>query len=222
MSPDDFARLQPHLQHVDLKRGTILVQAGEPVDDVYFPENSLGSIVALTPSGNRVEAGIFGCDGMSGLPLILGAGQSPHEYIIQVEDGGYKLPGRVLLDAFNDSRSLRELLLRYAHVAAVQAGYTALSNAVHSIDRRLARWLLMCRDRLPSDTLHLTHEFLAIMLGVRRPGVTNALHVLEGQLLVRGERGRITIRDRAGLEAFAGDAYGAPEAEYRRLIGPMA
>ena len=221
MQPADFARLQPHLLYVDLPRGMVLVHAGLPVEHVYFPENSLGSIIAVSDEGHRVEAGIFGRDGMSGLPLILGAGQSPHEYIVQVGDGGHRLSSGALLAAFRDSPALHDLLLRYAHVASVQAGYTAMSNAVHSIDRRLARWLLMCHDRLPGDTLYITHEFLAVMLGVRRPGVTTALHVLEGNLLIRGERGRVTIRDRAGLETFAGDAYGAPEAEYRRLIGPM-
>lgn len=103
----------------------------------------------------------------------------------------------------------------------MQTSYTALSNAVHPVDERLARWLLMCHDRVDGDELALTHEFLSLMLAVRRPSVTTALHVLEGNRFITAERGYITIRDRRRLEEFAGDAYGRPEAEYKRLIGPM-
>jgi CRP-like cAMP-binding protein len=109
--------------------------------------------------------------------------------------------------------------LRFAHAMTVQAHYTGLSNAVHPIDERLARWLLMCDDRTDGGKLELTHDFLSIMLAVRRPSVTTALHVLEGNGFIRSERGCIIIRNRRALEEFAGDAYGKPEAEYRRLMG---
>jgi CRP-like cAMP-binding protein len=112
--------------------------------------------------------------------------------------------------------------LRFAQVQGVQTAFTALSNAVHPINERLARWLLMCHDRHDSDEIPLTHEFLSLMLAVRRPSVTTALHVLEGNRFIRAERGHVTIRNRTALEEFAGDGYGKPEAEYRRLIGPMA
>ncbi len=113
------------------------------------------------------------------------------------------------------------LAVRYALTLGEQIAYTALSNAVHPIDERLARWLLMCHDRSDSDDLALTHEYMSIMLTVRRPSVTSSLHVLEGNGFIRSERGYVTIRNRKALEEFAGDAYGKPEAVYRRLIGPM-
>ena len=103
----------------------------------------------------------------------------------------------------------------------MQASYSILSNAVHSVDERLARWLLMCHDRSPSDDLELTHQFIGVMLSVRRPSVTSSLHVLQGHGLIETSRGFVTILNRAALEAFAGDAYGGPEAEYRQLLGPL-
>jgi CRP-like cAMP-binding protein len=115
---------------------------------------------------------------------------------------------------------VRALLLRYAHVFMVQVAATALADGRYSIEQRLARWLLMCHDR-NGDDLALTHEFLALMLGVRRPGVTESLHILEGERMIKAQRGLITILDRQKLEARAGDSYGTPEAEYERLIGPF-
>ena len=113
------------------------------------------------------------------------------------------------------------LLLRFVQALSTQTAFTALSNAVHQIDERLARWILMCDDRLDGADMPLTHEFMSIMLAVRRPSVTTALHILEGNRLIRAERGCIVVRDRAGLEEFAGDSYGVPEREYERLIGPL-
>ena len=124
-------------------------------------------------------------------------------------------------DAISRSPSLHDLLLRYVQTLQLQASYTALSNAVHPIEERLARWLLMCHDRWDTNAMPLTHEFMSIMLAVRRPSVTTSLHVLEGNGFIRAERGNIIIRDRAGLEEFAGDSYGPPEREYERLIGRL-
>lgn len=111
--------------------------------------------------------------------------------------------------------------MHYIHAFGTQTSHTALSNAKHTIEERLARWLLMGHDRIDGDEIGLTHEFLALMLAVRRPSVTTALHILEGMRLVRNTRGCVVIRDRAGLEALAADAYGIPEAEYERIIGPL-
>ena len=126
-----------------------------------------------------------------------------------------------MLAALAASATLRTTLLRYAQALSVQVSFTALSNAVHQIDERLARWILVCDDRIASGELALTHQYLSVMLAVRRPSVTTALHVLEGNGLIRAARGLITIRDRAGLEDFAGDAYGKAEREYERLLGPL-
>ena len=125
----------------------------------------------------------------------------------------------VLRKAAEASTTLRNLLLRYAQAFSVQTSFTALSNAVHPIEERLARWLLMCHDRVEGNEVPLTHEFLSLMLAVRRPTVTTALHVLEGNRFITAERGLITIRDRPRLEEFAGNSYGRAETEYERLIG---
>jgi CRP-like cAMP-binding protein len=146
---------------------------------------------------------------------VMGADRMAHRSLIQVPGEGHRILRTALVDALERSASLRALLLRFAQVQGVQTSYTALSNAVHPINERLARWLLMCHDRHDSDEIPLTHEFLSIMLAVRRPSVTTALHVLEGNRFIRAERGYVTIRNRTALEEFAGDSYGKPEAGAR-------
>jgi hypothetical protein len=137
------------------------------------------------------------------------------------EGHGHRILNDLLFDALGESRTLRRILSRYAQALFVQTAYTALSNASHSLDKRLARWLLMVHDRTEGDTLAATHDFLSSMLNVRRQSVTTSLHLLEGERLIQNSRGLVTIRDRAGLEIFAGDAYGAAEVEFERLIGSM-
>lgn len=221
LRPEDFARLAPHLEPVELPKDLVLHEPDQPFEHAHFPERGIGSIVAISPEGQMVESGIYGRDGFTPAGLALGIGRSPHRNIIQVAGEGHRMAAGALREAMEASPALRDLLLRYAHALSVQTSYTALSNAVHPIDERLARWLLMCHDRAAGDELALTHDFLSIMLAVRRPSVTTALHVLEGNRFIRAERGVVTVIDRRGLEEFAGDAYGRPEAEYERLIGPL-
>lgn len=152
----------------------------------------------------------------------MGVDRTPYRCIVQVPGAGYRVPVQALEATMDALPALRETFLRFAHVLAMQTSYTALSNAVHPVDERLARWLLMCHDRSDGDAIPLTHEFMSVMLAVRRPSVTTSLHVLEGNRFIRSERGMVMIVDRRGLEEFAGDAYGAPEAEYARLIGPLS
>ena len=221
LAPDDLARLGPHLEPVSLPRDETLAEPGQPFTHVVFPESGLGSIVTLSPEGQAAESGLFGRDGLAPMGVVLGADRAPQRIIVQVAGEGHRVAAPVLRDALAASPALRDLLLRYVQAMAVQTAYTALSNAVHQIDERLARWLLMSHDRVGGHELLLTHEFLSVMLAVRRPSVTTALHVLEGNRVIRAERGVITVTDRGGLEEFAADAYGRPEAEYERLIGPL-
>ena len=151
--------------------------------------------------------------------MVLGSDSVTTTVGIQVAGSAYRIERLALLDAVARSSSLRDVLVRFAHVLMVQTTYTLLANAVHQIDERLARWLLMCHDRVSGDNIQLTHEFMSVMLSVRRPSVTNTLHILEGNGYIRSDRGFVTIVNRAGLEAFAADAYGQPEVEYRRLLG---
>lgn len=221
LSPDDFARLAPDLEPVSLPRGTTIVEEGDAFTHVHFLENGLGSVVARTPEGDEAEVGMFGVEGLAGLPVLLGVRRSEHWLTIQVGGHGLRIAADRLVAAFAASPSLRERLLAYVQYFMLQVAQTAVSNGRHSVEERLGRWLLMAHDRLGDDEIPLTHEYLALMLAVRRPSVTTALHVLEGAGFVRGLRGSIRMRDRAGLEAFASAAYGVPEAAYARLIGPL-
>lgn len=222
MSREDFGRLAPHLEERRFERGEKLFVAGDAPQYAWFLDTALGSLVATSPEGHRIEGGIYGVDGFAPVGLILAAPVSPYENTIQLPGSGWRVPASVLVDAADASVTLRNVLLRFAHTLSVQTMFTALSNSVHPVDERLARWLLMCHDRTIGTEMELTHEFLSIMLAVRRPSVTTALHTLEGNRFIRAERRCITILDRTGLEEFAGDAYGKPEEEYRRLLGWFA
>jgi CRP-like cAMP-binding protein len=215
----DREALAPHLEAVPLKFRQRLEAANRKIRDVYFIEAGLASVVAVGSGKRRqAEVGVVGPEGMSGLAVIFGADRSPHETFMQVEGRGQRIAADALQAAISARPTLAASLLRYAHVFHIQAGHTALANAHGKIEERLARWLLMAHDRLVGDTLHLTHEFLSIMLGVRRAGVTTALHQLETSGLISTARGCVTILDRGGLEENANGLYGVPEAEYERLF----
>jgi len=220
MPRESFEAIAPHLEHVDLPRGTELSAPNETPLHAYFPESGIASIVARSPQGQHAEIGIVGRDGMTPTAMVLDAESDPYSIFMQVEGRGYRLASDQLKLALKD-RACLNLLTRYSQALSVQGAYTSLSNAVHHIDERLARWILMCHDRTDGDEISLTHEFLSIMLAVRRPSVTTALHLLEGRKLIYSERGMIIVRDRSALEDFAKDAYGECEREYERLIGPL-
>ena len=219
LGPDDVNLLAAHLEPVSLKRGDVMNHPNERIEHVYFPVDCVGSVVAVTREGRRIEVGIFGRDGMSGPSVLLRSDRSPHESFVQIPGAALRMDADKLTDATRQSRPLHQLLLRYVEAFQVQVAHTALSHGSYTIEERLARWLLMCQDRLDGDDLPLVHEFLALMLGVRRSGVTLALQILEGARVIHAKRGVITVRDRAKLLEIAGGSYGVPEAEYRRLIG---
>ena len=219
LSTDDFDLLEPRLEFVTLGLRKNLETPNRRIDAVYFPEAGFASVVAVQSSGKEVEVGLIGREGMTGLPIVFGDNRSPHATYIQAPGTGKCMPATELRKAFQTSRSLRNSLLKFVQAFGVQTTHTAICNAQSRLDVRLARWLLMAHDRIGEDTLPLTHEFLSLMLAVRRPGVTEALHTLREQELISYERGQITVKNRKGMERTAGEAYGTPEAEYRRLIG---
>jgi CRP-like cAMP-binding protein len=219
LSAADYKLIQPHLKHVALKRGEVLVHPNQPNEYVHFLESGLASQIAITSESRRLEVGIYGRDGFGPASNLLGVDCTPHEHFIQMEGEGYLIGAKTFASIAEQSPSFRALFLRYVQAFTVQTGFTALSNGSGVIGERLARWLLMCHDRVDGDELSLTHEFLGIMLGVRRSGVTDAIHLLEGVNIIRATRGNIRVLDRERLEETAGDSYGIPEAEYRRLIG---
>lgn len=221
LSPDDFALVHKHLEPVELDRGMVLIEPDRAIPYLVFPDSGLGSVIAISSEGQKSEVGLFGFDGLSGIPLLLGLDRMPIECLMQVAGAGHRIEAAALGDLMDRSRSLRGSLLPFIQTFMVQTSHTALANARHTVEERLGRWLLMCHDRMPDDHLLLTHDFLALMLGVRRPSVTTALHVIEGMGLVRNTRASIVIRDRPALESFASASYGIPEAEYERVIGPL-
>ncbi|MDQ3140370.1 MAG: Crp/Fnr family transcriptional regulator, partial [Pseudomonadota bacterium] len=205
---------------VELERRAVLFEAGQRIDHIYFLEAGVASIVSHEDGGEPIEVGLFGREGVSGIPVLLGAESSPHQCFMQVgPSAALRIDAGIFCDAVNKSDSLRTLLLRWVQCLMVQFAQTAIANGKNTLPERLARWLLMCHDRIEGDELGLTHEFMAVMLGVRRAGVTVTLHALVAAGAIRTTRGRLTIVDRAKLQSVAGEAYGGPEAEYRRLIG---
>ncbi len=201
----DLAILQPHLESTELPVRRQLEQRNRPVEHVYFVESGFASVVA---NGRRnIEVGIIGREGMSGLSVVLGSSDSPtNETYMQIGGAGQRMSARRLREAIKTSVVLHGVMLRYAHDFLVQTSQTALANGRSKIEERLARWLLMAGDRVDGE-LPLTHEFLAIMLGVRRSGVTTALQELERSGLIKHRRGLVAILDREGLEETANGTY---------------
>jgi len=222
LAGDDFARLEPHLERTTLSTRESLYRPNEPIERVYFPESGVGSITALQEGGDLIEVGLYGREGFSGSAVVLGAEQSPHASMVQVGNlTSLSISSERLLQACDESPRLLRLLLRYSQALNIQAALTAASNAHYALPERLARWLLMCHDRVDGDQIELTHHFISMMLAVRRSGVTITLHTLEGTGAIRSKRGLVHVIDRERLEEIAGDSYGEAEAEYRRLIGPF-
>jgi CRP-like cAMP-binding protein len=189
------------------------------IETVYFMEAGIASVVAVQSDETRVEVGLIGREGMSGIAVVLGGDQSPHSTYIQVAGEAQRITINELRKAMRASEALHGLLLKFAHAFMVQTAQTAIANARAHIDQRLARWILMAHDRTGNTDLPLTHEFLALMLGVRRAGVTEALQSLKRKKLIDTGRNQIMMLSRKGIERAAGHSYGLPEKEYRRLIG---
>jgi len=216
MAAADFALLQPDLESVDLPVRRQLEQRGRRVEHVYFPQSGLSSMVVSTSANHSIEDGIIGCEGMTGLSVLLEGDRPWHETFIQTAGTALRLPAEDLRGAMLKSPTLRALLLRYVYNLVSQMAYTTLANGRYKIEERLARWLLMACDRAESNTIRLTHEFLALMLGARRAGVTAALAEIQKRGIVKMQRGAITVLDRSRLEDTANGSYGVPEIEYKR------
>jgi CRP-like cAMP-binding protein len=221
LAADDLAALQPHFVEVALEARQSLEMPDEPIEQVYFPGRGILSVIARNGGGEQTEVGVIGPEGMTAVPVLLGADRSPNATLVQISCAALRVPAPALRAAVLERPTLHRSLLLYAQASFVQIAHTVLANNRYALEERLARWLLMCHDRTGHAELPLTHEFLALMLGVRRAGVTTALHLLEGGGAIRASRGLVTVRDRTKLEEIADDAYGIPEREYRRLIGSV-
>jgi CRP-like cAMP-binding protein len=218
LSPDELGLLQPHLEAVDLPVRKPLENRNKAIEHVYFIEHGFASVVA-NGTGRSIEVGLIGREGMTGLAVLMGSDRTPHDTFMQAAGDGQRLPSATLRQVMDESPTIHRSFLHYGHAFVVQTAQTALANGRSKIEERLARWLLMSNDRLDGDEVPLTHEFLSVMLGVRRPGVTNALDLLEKKGLIRAKRRAIAILDRAGLRKSSNGAYGIAEADFQRLFG---
>jgi CRP-like cAMP-binding protein len=219
LSLPDFTRLRRHLEDVELPVRKLLEARNRRIDHVYFLESGMASVVVASGSQHAVEVGMVGHEGMTGLAIVMAADRSPHETFMQGAGTARRISAPELAKAMDDNATLRHRLLRHGHAFQVQMNFSALANARFKLEERLARWLLMAQDRMDGPEFALTHEFLAQMLGVRRPGVTTALNAFENAGMIRAQRGTIAILKRAALEDMANGCYGAPEAEAERLFG---
>jgi CRP-like cAMP-binding protein len=214
---DDLARLRPRLERVPLKRKQILQERNLPPSHAYFIEQGTASLVSRSGDGGTIEVGTLGSIDFVGISLVLGTGRSPHRCIVQVPGEALRIDAEGLAQALETVPGLRGLLLGYVQATMVQSAQLAVCNARHSLGERLARWLLVAHERLEGDEIPLTHQSLSRALGVRRASVTSALGQLEDLGLVRGGRGRLTIRDAAGLEEASCDCHRAIRTEHQRL-----
>lgn len=214
---EDAARFRPFLQRVELPLRSVLQEPGSPIRHIHLFERGIASVIAV--SGNEeIEVGLLGNEAMSGLQVLSGLATSSHKMLVQISASALRIERENFLDLIEGSSEARDLFLSFRECFAIQVEQTALANGRYTIEPRLVRWLLMCQDRLGEDEIRITHETLALMLGVRRAGVTTALHLLEGDRLIKATRGTVVIRDRAALEAIAGESYGLPEAAYKTIV----
>ncbi len=218
--PDaDRIQLAPLLTRVDLKMRKRLQTARRPIEYVYFPDSGIASVIAVGGAErSQAEVGLIGREGLSGFAAALGAMSCPYEVMVQLDGTAHAMAVDDFRKAMKEIPAFRDVCLRYVHAFTVQAAHTALANAHGRIDERLSRWLLMVQDRTESSEIVITHEFLSLMLGVRRASVTVTLQQLEDAALVETARGRVTILEREKLKERAKGLYGTPEIEYERLF----
>lgn len=207
LTPDEYDRLTAGAEYVRLPKGKILLDVGEEVRHSYFPLSGMGSFLSITEDGRAVEVAVVGSEGMLGLPAILRAGKSPYQVMAQLAGDAIRVKAHVLRSEFDRNSGLRTLLLRHLLTLLTQVSQSAACHRFHTVEERLARWLLLTRDRASSDTFNLTQEFLSYMLGVPRTSVTAFAGAMQRARLIRYSRGSITILDGRGLAAASCECY---------------
>jgi CRP-like cAMP-binding protein len=214
----DFDRLQPHLKLVPLPLGEALYESGIVLRHVYFPTNSIVSLLYVMADGASAEIAVVGNEGVIGVSLFMGGETTPSRAVVQSAGHAYQLTGQALKEEFTLAGAMQHLLLRYTQALLTQMAQTAVCNRHHTLDQQLCRWLLLSLDRLASNELVMTQELIANMLGVRREGVTEAAGRLQHAGLIHYSRGHITVVDRAGLEARTCECYAVVKKECDRLL----
>ncbi len=214
----DRERLLPYLERVTMPLGHVLYESGSELRHVYFPTTSIVSLLYVMIDGASAEIAVVGNDGILGVALFMGGETMPNRAVVQSAGHAYRLQGALLKQEFSRSGELQHLLLRYTQALLTQMAQTAVCNRYHSLDQQFCRWLLLSLDRLPADELVMTQELIANMLGVRREGVTEAAGNVQRAGLIEYQRGRITVLDRAGLEARTCECYAVVKKEFDRLL----
>lgn len=214
----EYLRLLPHLKLIHLPPKKILYDVGEVVRYAYFPRGGMISLLSSTEDGRTVEVGMIGNEGVAGIPVLLRAKTAPYQMMVQLPGNAMRISGDVLQEEFGRCHALQDLLLRYTHMLLLQTVQSSACNRFHTVEERLCRWLLISRDRSETETLHLTHEFLAHMLGVPRTSVTIAASDLQRAGLIQYGRGRIVILDYPRLEAAACECLGVVRAGISQFL----
>lgn len=214
LDTEDRARVIRSGERVSLEVGDVVGAPGKVIGDVYFLESGFASVVA----GEDIGVGMVGREGMCGYSLALGSGEMPFRVVVQGRGSALRVPGRTFERLCREITGLQRLALAYSEVVTIQVAETAHASVRCSVEARLARWLVMARDRLDADQFPITHDTLSRTLGVRRPGVTVALHVLEGEHMIKAQRGLLTILDREKLAQASKGSYGWSKSEYQRIF----
>ena len=214
----EWARWQPLLELVDMPLGKVLYESGATLSHVYFPINSIVSLLYVMENGASAEIAIVGNEGLVGISLFMGGESTPSRALVQSAGQGYRLKARAMKNEFNRAGPVLHLLLRYTQALITQMTQTAVCNRHHSLDQQLCRWLLLSLDRLDGADLVMTQELIANMLGVRREGVTEGALKLQEAGLIRYHRGHITVLDRPRLEQRTCECYAVVKREYDRLL----
>ena len=215
----EYKRLQAQLEPVALEFGQVLYEPGKAIRHVYFPLDCLVSLLTAVDKRRTLEVGMVGNEGMAGMPFILGIGVSGVRAIVQGRGNALRMASAPFRIEFDRNRPLRDALFRYTYALMAQISQTAACNRFHETEARLSRWLLMTRDRVESDEFHLTHEFLAHMLGLRREGVTEAASILKRRNLISYSRGKVRILDAKGLKASSCSCYQIVKTVFDRAQG---
>jgi CRP-like cAMP-binding protein len=218
---EERQRLFPHLTLVEMPLGMVLYESGEALRHIYFPIDSIVSLLYVMKDGASAEIAIVGNEGAIGVSLFMGGETTPSRAIVQSAGFAYRLTGRRLKQEFERHGQLLHVLLRYTQSLITQMAQTAVCNRHHSVDQQLCRWLLLSLDRLPSNRLDMTQELIANMLGVRREGVTGAAGKLQEKGVIRYSRGHITVLDRPKLEKLSCECYAVVKKETDRLLTPL-
>jgi CRP-like cAMP-binding protein len=218
LSSAERDRLEPHLELIQLPLGKVIYEPGDMLAYVYFPIDSIVSLLYVMADGASAEISVVGNDGIIGIALFMGGETTPSRAIVQSAGKAYRLIGKRLKDEFHRNGQLQLLLLRYTQSLLTQMAQTAVCNRHHSVDQQLCRWLLLSLDRLPSNRLEMTQALIANMLGVRREGVTEAAGKLQKLGVIRYTRGQITVLDRPKLERLCCECYAVVKRETDRLL----